>query len=113
MHVYMCAWVDVWMCGCVDVWMCAVCSVQCACLHVCTFACVHLCTCARVHVCMCAYWCACVHSQVVILLTTLGAKRTEFNAGKRARDLLEIKRVHYKTVDFNRDARQACLQASS
>jgi hypothetical protein len=29
-------------------------------------------------------------------VTTLGTKRTEFNAGKRAKDLLEIKRVHYK-----------------
>jgi len=46
-------------------------------------------------------------AEVVVLLTTLGAKRTEFNAGKRARDLLEIKRVHHKIVDFNRDARQA------
>eukprot|EP00927_Polykrikos_kofoidii_P015685 TRINITY_DN17008_c0_g1_i1.p1 TRINITY_DN17008_c0_g1~~TRINITY_DN17008_c0_g1_i1.p1 ORF type:complete len:187 (-),score=51.96 TRINITY_DN17008_c0_g1_i1:164-724(-) len=45
--------------------------------------------------------------EVVLLLTTLGAKRTEFNAGKRARDLLEIKRVHHKVVDFNRDARAA------
>merc|ERR1719161_2318032 len=44
-------------------------------------------------------------AEVVILLTTLGAKRAEFNAGKRARDLLEIKRVHHKIVDFNRDAR--------
>jgi glutaredoxin len=46
-------------------------------------------------------------AEVVVLLTTLGAKRTEFNAGKRARDLLEIKRVHHKIIDFNRDARQA------
>mmetsp|Transcript_21382 Transcript_21382/g.49738 ORF Transcript_21382/g.49738 Transcript_21382/m.49738 type:complete len:185 (+) Transcript_21382:88-642(+) len=46
-------------------------------------------------------------AEVVVLLTTLGAKRTEYNAGKRARDLLEIKRVHHKIVDFNRDARQA------
>merc|ERR1719171_544289 len=46
-------------------------------------------------------------AEVVVLLTTLGAKRTEFNAGKRVRDLLEIKRVHHKIVDFNRDARQA------
>jgi len=46
-------------------------------------------------------------AEVVVLLTTLGAKRSEFNAGKRARDLLEIKRVHHKIVDFNRDARQA------
>jgi hypothetical protein len=46
-------------------------------------------------------------AEVVVLLTTLGAKRTEFNAGKRARDLLEIKRAHHKIIDFNRDARQA------
>lgn len=46
-------------------------------------------------------------AEVVVLLTTLGAKRTEFNAGKRVRDLLEIKKVHHKVVDFNRDARQA------
>jgi len=46
-------------------------------------------------------------AEVVLLLTTLGAKRSEFNAGKRARDLLEIKRVHHKIIDFNRDARQA------
>jgi len=46
-------------------------------------------------------------AEVVILLTTLGARRTEYNAGKRARDLLEIKRVHHKIIDFNRDARQA------
>eukprot|EP00933_Yihiella_yeosuensis_P010091 TRINITY_DN11634_c0_g1_i1.p1 TRINITY_DN11634_c0_g1~~TRINITY_DN11634_c0_g1_i1.p1 ORF type:complete len:339 (+),score=85.05 TRINITY_DN11634_c0_g1_i1:85-1101(+) len=46
-------------------------------------------------------------AEVVVLLTTLGAKRTEFNAGKRARDLLEIKKVHHKIIDFNRDARQA------
>mmetsp|Transcript_149576 Transcript_149576/g.260978 ORF Transcript_149576/g.260978 Transcript_149576/m.260978 type:complete len:185 (+) Transcript_149576:123-677(+) len=46
-------------------------------------------------------------AEVVILLTTLGAARKEYNAGKRARDLLEIKRVHHKIIDFNRDARQA------
>lgn len=46
-------------------------------------------------------------AEVVVLLTTLGAKRTEYNAGRRARDLLEIKRAHHKIVDFNRDARQA------
>eukprot|EP00406_Dinophysis_acuminata_P031603 CAMPEP_0179360496 /NCGR_PEP_ID=MMETSP0797-20121207/80012_1 /TAXON_ID=47934 /ORGANISM="Dinophysis acuminata, Strain DAEP01" /LENGTH=183 /DNA_ID=CAMNT_0021075863 /DNA_START=89 /DNA_END=636 /DNA_ORIENTATION=+ len=46
-------------------------------------------------------------AEVVVLLTTLGAKRTEFNAGKRVRDLLEIKRVHHKIVDFNKDARGA------
>eukprot|EP00971_Amphidinium_carterae_P145293 2878891-Amphidinium_carterae.1 len=35
-------------------------------------------------------------AEVVVLLTTLGAKRTEYSAGKYARDLLEIKRVHHK-----------------
>ena len=49
-------------------------------------------------------------AEVVILVTTLGTKRTEYNAGKRARDLLEIKRVHYKAVDFNRDARQSVVE---
>jgi len=44
-------------------------------------------------------------AEVVVLVTTLGAKRTEFNAGKRARDMLEIKRVHHKVIDFNRDCR--------
>eukprot|EP00931_Biecheleriopsis_adriatica_P081113 TRINITY_DN54468_c0_g1_i1.p1 TRINITY_DN54468_c0_g1~~TRINITY_DN54468_c0_g1_i1.p1 ORF type:complete len:385 (+),score=87.66 TRINITY_DN54468_c0_g1_i1:25-1179(+) len=46
-------------------------------------------------------------AEVVVLVTTFGAKRSEFNAGKRARDLLEIKGVHHKIIDFNRDARQA------
>eukprot|EP00435_Cladocopium_sp_Y103_P036800 s2163_g9.t1 len=46
-------------------------------------------------------------AEVVVLVTSLGAKRTEFNAGKRAKDLLEIKGVHHKIIDFNRDARQA------
>ncbi|CAE7710267.1 LOC34620909, partial [Symbiodinium pilosum] len=46
-------------------------------------------------------------AEVVVLVTTLGAKRVEYNAGKRARDLLEIKGVHHKVIDFNRDARQA------
>jgi len=44
-------------------------------------------------------------AEVVVFLTTLGAKRAEFNAGKRARDLLEIKRVHFKIIDFNKDSR--------
>lgn len=46
-------------------------------------------------------------AEVVVLVTTLGAKRTEYNAGNRVRDLLEIKGVHHKIIDFNRDARQA------
>jgi len=46
-------------------------------------------------------------AEVVVLVTTLGAKRSEYNAGRRVRDLLEIKGVHHKLIDFNRDARQA------
>eukprot|EP00811_Abedinium_folium_P008281 NODE_17650_length_932_cov_8.267081.p1 GENE.NODE_17650_length_932_cov_8.267081~~NODE_17650_length_932_cov_8.267081.p1 ORF type:complete len:181 (+),score=46.85 NODE_17650_length_932_cov_8.267081:172-714(+) len=46
-------------------------------------------------------------AEVVVLLTSLGARRAECSAGKRAVDLLEIKRVHHKIIDFNRDARQA------
>mmetsp|Transcript_30188 Transcript_30188/g.80439 ORF Transcript_30188/g.80439 Transcript_30188/m.80439 type:complete len:188 (+) Transcript_30188:126-689(+) len=46
-------------------------------------------------------------AEVVVLVTTLRAKRTEYNACKRVKDLLEIKRVHFKPIDFNRDARQA------
>mmetsp|Transcript_52213 Transcript_52213/g.146529 ORF Transcript_52213/g.146529 Transcript_52213/m.146529 type:complete len:175 (-) Transcript_52213:284-808(-) len=49
-------------------------------------------------------------AEVVVLLTTLGAKRTEYNAGKRAKDLLEIKRVHFKPVDFNRLAREGAAE---
>merc|ERR1719491_1816412 len=46
-------------------------------------------------------------AEVVILLTTLRAKRTEFNAGKRIKDFFEVKRAHFKAIDFNRDARLA------
>jgi len=42
-------------------------------------------------------------SEVVVLLTSLGAKRTEFNAGRRICDLLETKRVHRKILDLNKD----------
>jgi len=35
----------------------------------------------------------------------MGAKRSELNAGRLACDLLEIKRVHRKVIDFNMDAR--------
>jgi len=38
-------------------------------------------------------------------LTSLGAKRSELNAGRLACDLLEIKRAHRKVIDFNMDAR--------
>lgn len=46
-------------------------------------------------------------AEVLVLITTLGAKKTEFNAGRRVRDFLECKRVHHKIIDFNRDARAA------
>eukprot|EP00397_Hematodinium_sp_SG-2012_P047103 GEMP01053439.1.p1 GENE.GEMP01053439.1~~GEMP01053439.1.p1 ORF type:complete len:206 (+),score=44.14 GEMP01053439.1:117-734(+) len=46
-------------------------------------------------------------AEVVAVITSLGAKRPEYNAGKRVRDLLEIKRVHHKIIDFNRDCRGA------
>jgi len=52
-------------------------------------------------------------AEVVVVITTLGAKRPEFNAGKRARDLLEIKRVHHKIIDFNRDCRGALGQTGT
>mmetsp|Transcript_124000 Transcript_124000/g.246912 ORF Transcript_124000/g.246912 Transcript_124000/m.246912 type:complete len:418 (+) Transcript_124000:35-1288(+) len=44
-------------------------------------------------------------AEVVVLLTSLGAKRSELNAGRLACDLLEIKRAHRKVIDFNLDAR--------
>jgi len=52
-------------------------------------------------------------AEVVLVITTLGAKRPEFNAGKRARDLFEIKRVHHKIIDFNRDCRGAMGQTGT
>lgn len=52
-------------------------------------------------------------AEVVLVITTLGAKRPEYNAGKRARDLFEIKRVHHKIIDFNRDCRGAMGQTGT
>lgn len=52
-------------------------------------------------------------AEVVLVVTSLGAKRPEYNAGKRARDLLEIKRVHHKIIDFNRDCRGAMGQTGT
>lgn len=46
-------------------------------------------------------------AEVLVLLTTLRAKRSEFNSGRSIQDFLQIKRAHYKAVDFNRDARVA------
>jgi len=42
-------------------------------------------------------------AEVVVLVTTLGVKRHEFNASTRARDLLEIAQCHFKVIDFNLD----------
>jgi len=42
-------------------------------------------------------------AEVVLLVTTLGVKRREYNASCRARDLLEISRCHFKLIDFNLD----------
>lgn len=46
-------------------------------------------------------------AEVLVLFTSLQAKRCEYNAGKRCLDLLEIKRAHFKPIDFNRDTRMA------
>lgn len=40
-----------------------------------------------------------------MLVTSLGANRSELNNGKRLCSLLEVKRVHTKVIDYNRDAR--------
>ena len=42
-------------------------------------------------------------AEVVLLVTSLGVKRREYNASSRARDLLEIVRCHFKLIDFNLD----------
>mmetsp|Transcript_50694 Transcript_50694/g.156954 ORF Transcript_50694/g.156954 Transcript_50694/m.156954 type:complete len:488 (+) Transcript_50694:113-1576(+) len=44
-------------------------------------------------------------AEVVVLLTSLGAKRSELNAGRLACNLLEVKRAHRKVIDLNLDAR--------
>lgn len=43
-------------------------------------------------------------AEVVVLVTTLGVKRHEYNESNRAKDLLEIMRAHYKMIDFNLDS---------
>ena len=42
-------------------------------------------------------------AEVVLLITSLGVKRREFNTSRQAMDLLEIVRSHYKVIDFNID----------
>ena len=42
-------------------------------------------------------------AEVIVMMTSLGAKPKEFYRSKQAIDLLEIKRAHYKRIDFNKD----------
>ena len=42
-------------------------------------------------------------AEVVLLITSLGVKRKEFNTSRQAMDLLEILRAHFKVIDFNID----------
>jgi hypothetical protein len=42
-------------------------------------------------------------AEVVLLVTSLGVRRHEFNTSKEVTDLLEIVRAHYKVIDFNMD----------
>lgn len=42
-------------------------------------------------------------AEVVVLLTSLQAKRSEYNNGRRACDILEVKHVHRKVLDLNSD----------
>lgn len=44
-------------------------------------------------------------AEVLVILTSLGAKRSELNAGRRVCDFFETKRVHHKVIDLNVDAR--------
>ena len=42
-------------------------------------------------------------AEVVVLLTTLGVKRKEYNTSRQCMDFLDIVRCHYKVIDFNID----------
>ena len=42
-------------------------------------------------------------AEVVLLITSLGVKRREFNTSRQVMDMLEIVRCHYKVIDFNID----------
>eukprot|EP00933_Yihiella_yeosuensis_P027545 TRINITY_DN21445_c0_g1_i1.p1 TRINITY_DN21445_c0_g1~~TRINITY_DN21445_c0_g1_i1.p1 ORF type:complete len:460 (-),score=89.78 TRINITY_DN21445_c0_g1_i1:514-1893(-) len=44
-------------------------------------------------------------AEVIVLLTTLGAKRAERSNCLRTQHFLEVKRAHSKVIDFNRDVR--------
>ena len=42
-------------------------------------------------------------AEVVVLITSLGVKRKEYNASRQAMEMLEIFRSHFKVIDFNID----------
>ena len=42
-------------------------------------------------------------AEVVLLITSLGVKRKEYNCSRRAMEMLEIFRSHFKVIDFNID----------
>ena len=42
-------------------------------------------------------------AEVVLLVTSLGVKRREFNTSKQVMDLMETLRCHFKVIDFNID----------
>ena len=42
-------------------------------------------------------------AEVVLLITSLGVKRREYNTSKQVMDLLETIRCHFKVIDFNID----------
>ena len=42
-------------------------------------------------------------AEVVLLITSLGVKRREFNTSRQVMDLLETLRCHFKVIDFNID----------
>ena len=43
------------------------------------------------------------NAEVVLLLTSLGVKRREYNTSRHCMDFLDIVRCHYKVIDFNID----------
>ena len=49
-------------------------------------------------------------AEVVVLVTSLGARRKAFNSSRRAVDLLDIKGVPYRIVDL---ASRECLEGES
>jgi hypothetical protein len=42
-------------------------------------------------------------AEVILLITSLGVKRKEYNTSRQAVDLLETVRCHFKVIDFNID----------